>query len=131
MHTEDPYIPPTPAPSAVTPASLPLKTDRTIRKWLTVLLIYPALDIGLPAIGSLLSGRHIHLGHMVWPLVSALLIGAVVLTWKAHSKLLLLALPAIFLAFGFTSALPALSLTVSFVLVLVLFFRIPKAKAGT
>lgn len=133
MQSDDPYAPPKVAPSAATPVSSapPLKTDITIRNWVTALLVYPALVIGIPAIAAILSSRHITLGHMAWLLVLALLIGSIIIVRRARDKRLLLALPPILLAIGFTSALPALSLVISSVLVLILFFRIPKTRVGT
>jgi hypothetical protein len=127
---DGPYNPPL-ARVTETPTP-PLKTDKTLRKWLVFLLVYPAFDIGFPVIALLLMGQKLaSISMLIWPLVSVLLIGAAVLIWKARSKLILLAFPPIIIGLGFTSAMTMVSLVAAFFALVVLFFRLPKALAGT
>ncbi|MFL2416126.1 hypothetical protein PQU14_16725 [Xanthomonas protegens] len=102
MHPEDPYAPPTSALADPSPASAPLKTDRTLQKILTALLIYPALDIGLPAVLSFLSGRRPPVVVLMWPIAAALLACSVFMIWRVRNRLLLVALVPILFAIGFT-----------------------------
>lgn len=125
---DSPYKPPAvPPPLPPTSAS---KTDARLRKILSVLLLYPAFDIAAPFIGGLLIGQPL-IDLIPWAILPALLVAAVVVIWRAHGKLLLLAVLPVLLGMLWTRALPFIALATALVLIFVLFSRLPKGSPTT
>jgi hypothetical protein len=121
------------APNHVEPATrTPASTKRptSLRVWLSVLLLWPAIDFSSAMTFVLGAGQSPTLDSWVYVIVAALLAGAVALVWLAGRNVLLLAYFPIGLALVLARRLPLVGLVVSLLLVALLRSELPKAEKG-
>jgi hypothetical protein len=122
----NPYVP----PASVSERDQDLvefgRKHRSLRFWLTVLLLYPAWDLSTPVVFYVSSGDPMTADAIVYAIGALSLIGAAILVWFARGRLLLLALaPALLCASHYGLSFPPIALVTACLLVLVRFSRLP------